>query len=272
MTTRPLLPYPPVIGRSIDARAVAHDAYRALPLSGKSVALLLSVSAHVAVGVALARGAHQVTSQALPQGRALVEIAAVDLVADAPAEPVQSQPATVSDSRAHPLTSRHDPQPIGAAARPSPLAPNAGDPAPLAAAAVIDSPAPAAPHFVMTVGATSHTAREAATADSRVGTPGSGVAEPLPEAAVDTAAKLLAGNSPSYTPEAEAAGVEADVPLEIVVDGAGAVIAARVLSHVGYGLDEAALRGVRAYRFSPARRAGKALAVRMRWLMRFQLR
>jgi len=37
-------------------------------------------------------------------------------------------------------------------------------------------------------------------------------------------------------------------------------------------IDEAALRGVRAYRFSPARRAGKALAVRMRWLMRFQLR
>jgi len=50
------------------------------------------------------------------------------------------------------------------------------------------------------------------------------------------------------------------------------VVGARVLTRVGYGLDEAALRGVRAYHFSPARRAGKALAVRMRWLMRFQLR
>lgn len=97
-------------------------------------------------------------------------------------------------------------------------------------------------------------------------------APPVAEASVDLPAKLIAGGTPSYTHEAEAAGIEADVPLEIVVDSAGSVISARALSHVGYGLDEAALRSVRAYRFSPARRGGQALAVRMRWLMRFQLR
>jgi len=89
---------------------------------------------------------------------------------------------------------------------------------------------------------------------------------------VDTPARLLVGSSASYTREAEAAGIEADVPLEIVVDSAGSVIGARALSHVGYGLDDAALRSVRGYRFSPARRESKPVTVRMRWLMRFQLR
>ena len=51
-----------------------------------------------------------------------------------------------------------------------------------------------------------------------------------------------------------------------------AVQAARLLAHIGYGLDEAALAAVRGYRFAAATRAGSAVAVRMRWLMRFQLR
>jgi hypothetical protein len=65
--------------------------------------------------------------------------------------------------------------------------------------------------------------------------------------------------------------VEADVPLEIVVSEAGVVIGARGLAHVGYGLDEAALESVRGFRFSAASHDGKAVAVRMKWLMRFQL-
>ena len=89
---------------------------------------------------------------------------------------------------------------------------------------------------------------------------------------MDTAAKLLTGNNASYTSEALAAGVEADVPLEIVVDTTGAVASAQSLVHVGYGLDEAAVRSVLGYRFAPARRGGRVSAVRMRWLMRFQLR
>ncbi|MEP7052416.1 MAG: TonB family protein [Pseudomonadota bacterium] len=95
---------------------------------------------------------------------------------------------------------------------------------------------------------------------------------PFPEAAVDTPAKLQTGSPPSYTPAAEAAGVEAELPLEVVIDAGGAVQSARALEHVGYGLDEAALAAVRRYRFSAARRAGNAVAVRMRWVLRFQLR
>jgi TonB family protein len=95
---------------------------------------------------------------------------------------------------------------------------------------------------------------------------------PLSESAADAPAKLSVGAPPAYTLAARQAGIEAEVPLEIVVDSTGVVQSARSESHVGYGLDEAAVGAVRGYRFIPARLAGRATAVRMRWLMRFQLR
>ena len=141
------------------------------------------------------------------------------------------------------------------------------------AAAVVEAPAPATPRFVITVGAST---RPVSGSGAENGTSAevapSGPAQPVAEASVDVPAKLIRGDSPSYTHEAEAAGIEADVPMEIVVDAAGSVIGARALSRVGYGLDEAALKSVRGYRFSPAQRGGKAMPVRMRWMMRFQLR
>ena len=109
----------------------------------------------------------------------------------------------------------------------------------------------------------------AAGAGSRAGT--NAATEPSTEGAVDTPARLLRGAPPVYPAAAQSAGVQADVPIEIVVDPSGAVQSARSLAHVGYGLDEAALRAVRSYRFRPAVRGGKTVAIRMRWLMRFQL-
>jgi TonB family protein len=95
---------------------------------------------------------------------------------------------------------------------------------------------------------------------------------PFAAAAVDTPAHLLRGDAPAYTREAEAAGVEAELPLEIVIDRNGAVTSARALRPAGYGLDAAALRAIAEYRFVPARRNGVPVAVRMQWRMRFQLR
>jgi protein TonB len=128
------------------------------------------------------------------------------------------------------------------------------------------------PRFVMTVAATT-TLNSGPTFAHGVAT-GSALEAPAPiaEAAVETPARLKLGNAPSYTAAALSAGIEADVPLEIVVNEAGTVTSARGVEHVGYGLDEAALQSVRSYRFTPALQRGKAVAVRMRWLMRFQLR
>jgi TonB family protein len=93
----------------------------------------------------------------------------------------------------------------------------------------------------------------------------------LPEDGVSSPAKLTVGAAPPYPEGARAKGVEADVPLEIVVSPAGAVEDARPLSHVGYGLDDAAMAAVRQYRFRPAVKDGRPVRVRMRWIMQFRL-
>ncbi len=92
------------------------------------------------------------------------------------------------------------------------------------------------------------------------------------EREVDVPARLLAAAPLAYLPAARQAEIETDFPLEIVVDGGGRVVSAHAVSHAGYGLDEAALQGIRGYRFSPAMRAGRPVAVRMRWVVQFRLR
>jgi protein TonB len=101
---------------------------------------------------------------------------------------------------------------------------------------------------------------------------GEGTEATYEEAGVNVPARVLASVPPSYPEAARAAEIEADVPLEIVVDALGEVIESRTLAHVGYGLDESAARAVRSYRFSPAIRNGRAVRVRMRWSVLFRLR
>ena len=89
---------------------------------------------------------------------------------------------------------------------------------------------------------------------------------------VSEPARLLSSSPLVYPPAARQAEIEIDFPVEIVVDAQGRVISARAVTHAGYGLDEAALRAIRAYRFSPAQRAGRPVGVRMRWTVQFRLR
>jgi protein TonB len=91
------------------------------------------------------------------------------------------------------------------------------------------------------------------------------------EAAVDAPARLVSGGAPPYPRAASEAAIEADVALEIIVDASGHVRSARALQHVGYGLEEAALRALRGYRFRPAVFSGRPSAVRMKWTMQFRL-
>lgn len=275
MTTRTLLPTSRSARRLTGARAAIDGLVRVLPFGAQPVALFLSVSAHVALALTFAHAAPRALSHAVQKGNAFVELSALDLVADDPPAVIARSPSTIvapHHSHPYPVPADHDLTAHDPSLPHEPPSQSAGD-APATAKTLTDAPAPTTPRFVMTVGSRAPAPSAGAALGGPASAPSGGVAdEPVPEAALDTGAKLISGNLASYTREAEAAGVEATVPLEIVVDSAGAVTSARVLSHVGYGLDEAALRGVRAYRFSPARRAGKALAVRMRWMMRFQLR
>jgi periplasmic protein TonB len=62
---------------------------------------------------------------------------------------------------------------------------------------------------------------------------------------------------PKMTHAAQVAEIEGVVRVEVTVDESGRVIAARVVSGLGYGLDEEALRAAKAWTFHPATRCGR---------------
>jgi periplasmic protein TonB len=93
----------------------------------------------------------------------------------------------------------------------------------------------------------------------------------LPEDAVDVRARLVLGLPPAYPAAARAEGVEGDVVLELIVGLTGAVESAQVVRGMGHGLEAAALRAARAFRFTPAIKAGRPVRVRLPWPVRFRL-
>ena len=92
--------------------------------------------------------------------------------------------------------------------------------------------------------------------------PGSGIEPP----------SLLREVTPDYTEQARRAGLEGEVLLELVVGPDGRVSDLRVLRALGAGLDEEAVRAVRQWRFSPARRLGSPVAVIVEVAVEFKLR
>jgi protein TonB len=63
--------------------------------------------------------------------------------------------------------------------------------------------------------------------------------------------------APKYTMQARQAEIEGVVRVQVTVDESGHVINARVLSGLGYGLDESALAAAKATVFEPATQCGK---------------
>jgi TonB family protein len=138
----------------------------------------------------------------------------------------------------------------------------------LASEAMTAAPDGQVAHFSLAVGGNSQPAH------GRVGSAPVAASDPnipLDETQVSSAARLVRGVTPSYPDEAREHEVEADVPLDIVVNANGEVISARVTKAIGYGLGDAALRAVRQYRFSPATRGSSAVSVRMHWVVQFRL-
>ncbi len=70
----------------------------------------------------------------------------------------------------------------------------------------------------------------------------------------------LSRPSPKYTPEAENAGIEGKVRLDLKVNERGEVETAKVLQGLGYGLDESAIQTVKRWQFRPATLCGKPVA------------
>jgi protein TonB len=74
---------------------------------------------------------------------------------------------------------------------------------------------------------------------------------------------------PAYTDRARAAGIEGKVRVELTVDETGRVVGVRVLTGLGYGLDEAAVAAAERASFEPALRCGKPSRATFTISMRF---
>ena len=168
---------------------------------------------------------------------------------------------------------------------PAPLAaPGTATPAPVAKAphrrltaepavsATADTVAPA--RFMLSAGTVATRAPTPRAAPTTTGAGAAASDEPAAfgDGDVNVPARLLAASPLVYPPAARAADIERDVPVDIVVDAGGRVVSARAVIRAGHGLDDAAVRAIRDYRFSPAMRAGSPVAIRMRWTVQFRLR
>ena len=242
-------------------------------------ALLMSAAVHAAAAVTI--GGVLAFAPASPG--ASIEPATVDVTvmaladrplpqsAPSPAAPAAAAPAHASVAPHRRLPAHAAPAippPAVAPAPPQITTPPADEPRlmfALSAGTVASSPALAAPGPA----SPGSTTRSSTSVPAGVGVDD---AETVGERQVDIPARLLAAAPLAYPPAARQAEIETDFPLEIVVDGGGHVVSARALARAGYGLDEAALQGIRGYRFSPAMRAARPVAVRMRWVVQFRLR
>jgi protein TonB len=240
---------------------------------------VLAASTVFHVGLVIAAGhAHAGTSASPTElTAAVVEIPAPEVeTIDAPAvaETARVEPShAASPTPAPAAIARH--ASVTHAARPIPDDPspaNADAPA-IGTPQIIAVPPPGPLRFVMTAGPVVAGAQ----AQSGGGGSASSLDEPsgdavtVGEASVDAKPALLSGSVPVYPLDAARDGIESDVKLEIVLDTSGAVVEAKPLGDAGHGLDEAALRAVRTYRFSRALRHGRPVRVRMAWTVMFRL-
>jgi protein TonB len=88
---------------------------------------------------------------------------------------------------------------------------------------------------------------------------------------VDSEPRVASEVKIPYPEEARRAGIEGTVTLSITVDFEGKVVAAKVLSGPGYGLNEAAREAIRRFRFKPAIKAGEPVSTEMKYAYTFLL-
>jgi TonB family protein len=258
-------------------------------IGSRGFVLGASALLHVAVFAVAAHGSKHADGLALAD---VTQTAESEITIDANRDPISEVEATHANhvhthTHAYPVSPDHDLIDHDPSIVHTPFAPHDHDhesahaDAPPAAPAdapsdVMTAPASAPavlPNFSISIGAST-------TAHGFVQTNGTGngaashvdAEAPVEEDHVSLAAHLVQSVLPAYPADAREEGIEADVPLEIIVDKSGAVKSASALAHAGYGFDESALSAIHHYRFSPAARGGQAVAVRMKWVVQFRLK
>jgi protein TonB len=74
-----------------------------------------------------------------------------------------------------------------------------------------------------------------------------------------------------YPEEAKRAQIEGTVRLRVTVDTEGHVVDVKIITRVGYGLDEAARDAIRKMRFKPALKGGEAVSTTITYNYTFLL-
>lgn len=111
---------------------------------------------------------------------------------------------------------------------------------------------------ILLLGSTGFAATAAERAEIPRFEPGLGISEPM-------AMELV---HPTFTEEALAAGVRGAMVLDLVIGADGAVVEAKPLRNLAHGMTERTVEAVSAWRFKPATRDGKPLAVRYKMALR----
>ena len=86
-----------------------------------------------------------------------------------------------------------------------------------------------------------------------------------------TPVDILEKPRPEYTAEGRSLKIEGDVVIEMVFLASGSVQVSRVVSGLGHGLDEAALRAAQQIKFKPAKRDGQPVDFPARVRIEFRL-
>jgi TonB family protein len=89
--------------------------------------------------------------------------------------------------------------------------------------------------------------------------------------AADTSPTILDKPKPEYTAEGRSLKIEGDVVVDMVFVANGTVQINRIVSGLGHGLDEAAVRSAQQIKFKPAKRAGESVDFPARVRIEFRL-
>ena len=87
----------------------------------------------------------------------------------------------------------------------------------------------------------------------------------------DTSPTILDKPKPEYTAEGRSLKIEGDVVLDVVFLANGSIQVNQVISGLGHGLDEAAVRAAQQIKFKPAKREGQAVDFPARVRIEFRL-
>jgi TonB family protein len=97
---------------------------------------------------------------------------------------------------------------------------------------------------------------------------------PVPDVYIATGPKALfkVEGDEIYPPDARAMGLEGTVKLSVGLNEKGAVVEVKVLERAGHGFDEAAVKAMRQFRYSPARASdGRPVPYRFTYTYTFSI-